>query len=185
MRIRRTPVSHDKKIKFDSSLQRLVELRCPSVSSQAIRNFIKLAEFANSQPLKSTFASTVTKLADQIRSLQSSRRCKIYSAALNVNGCRPSRHSIFNVFKCFLSAGAVTALSAPFRFSMRISPESTRSCNQSIGQCRCRIRPAPRLSVILLAELLSVQRTHCATFSPKSIIMLLAPTRIDAPVTLT
>ena len=34
----------------------------------------------------------------------------------------------------------------------------------SIGQCRCPIRPAPRLSMILLAELLSVPRTNHLAF---------------------
>ena len=43
----------------------------------------------------------------------------------------------------------------------------------------CAFRPSPpRLSMILLAELLSMPRTHCATFSPKSIIMHLAPTKL-------
>ena len=50
------------------------------------------------------------------------------------------------------------------------------------GPCRCLIRPAPRCSMILLAELLSVPNTHCPTSSPKSIIMLFAPSKIDAPL---
>ena len=106
-------------------------------------------------------------------------------AAFNANGCRPSRHSIFSVFECFLSTGAVTAsvpmcavLSSLFRFSVRISTESTRSRDQTIGQCRCRIRPAPRLSTILLAELLSVPRTHCATFSPSLSSCFWHPTKL-------
>ena len=147
-------VSHNKKIKFGSSSQGLT---LTNVSRQDNRNFIKFARFED---------------------------------ALNAKGCHPSHHSIFNVFTCFLSTGALTAfvpmsavLCSLLRFSVRISPESTRSCNQSIGQCKCRIRRAPRLSMILLTELLSVRRTHCGTSSPKSITMLFAPNKIDAPLT--
>ena len=57
-----------------------------------------------------------------------------HSTARNADGCRPSRHPIFSVFECLRSTSALTALvpmsavlCSPFLFSVRLSPESTRS----------------------------------------------------------
>ena len=128
--------------------------------------------------------STSHRLVTRQSQLCSSRHSR--SAALNTSGWRPSRHSIFNAFKCFRSTAAVTAfvpmsavLCPSFRFFVRISPEYTSSINHCMRQCRCRIRPAPRLSMILLVELLSVPRTHCPTSWPK----FFTPNKIDPLLT--
>ena len=67
-------------------------------------------------------------------------------------------------------------LCSPFRFSVRISPESRRSCKHNIGQCRCQIRPASRLSMLLFAEMLSVpitRQSSCCSRPAKSITLWL------------
>ena len=106
-------VFHNKKIEFGSSLQGLIEVRSPASLDR-------------------------TTQLHEIRKIRSpAQAVKLKIAALNAKGCRPSRHSIFNVFKCFMSTGALTAFSCcahPYISQLRISPESTRSYNQSITQ---------------------------------------------------
>ena len=146
-----------------------LEIHCPSMLNTWLIPQSRHCPITRQFPIVPSQEDQIQKrIAFQCLVTRNSQLLKIRSSAQAVTtqvqhstpSWRPSRHLIFNVFRCFLRTGAVTAfvprsavMSSPSRFSMRISPEPTPSCNQSTRQWRCRIRPAPRLAMIPLVEL--------------------------------
>ena len=109
-----------------------------------------------------------------------------HGTARNANGYRPSRFTLFSVFTSLSKYFRVhrfgpnicgVVLAIPF---LRANLARVYTCLKPQHRTLRMSNPSCVRSMVLLAELLSVPNTHCATFSPKLIIMLFTPSKIDA-----